>query len=107
MADEVPIDASPSPPSPALLLSLLPAPSSFSSSFSPSLSLSFPFLSLAGGVRAQHLLSHPFPLSLSLSQEVYALNTYSVENVPAVVAVALKRFDQSLNKASRLPLVSV
>jgi hypothetical protein len=31
-------------------------------------------------------------------QEVYALNTYSVENVPSLVAVALKRFDESLNK---------
>ena len=31
-------------------------------------------------------------------QEVYALNTYSVENVPSVVAVALKRFDEQLLK---------
>mmetsp|Transcript_92872 Transcript_92872/g.149938 ORF Transcript_92872/g.149938 Transcript_92872/m.149938 type:complete len:638 (+) Transcript_92872:319-2232(+) len=31
-------------------------------------------------------------------QEVYALNTYSVDNVPCVVAVSLKRFDERLLK---------
>jgi hypothetical protein len=34
-----------------------------------------------------------------LEQEVVALNTYSIENVPMVVAVSLKRFDQHLNKS--------
>ena len=38
---------------------------------------------------------------------MYALNTYSVENVPAVVAVALKRFDESLNKARPLPYIAL
>lgn len=31
-------------------------------------------------------------------QEVIALNTYSVENVPYIVTVSLKRFDEMLNK---------
>mgnify|MGYP003692592233 CR=1 FL=1 len=31
-------------------------------------------------------------------EEVHALNTYSVENVPAMVAVSLKRFDEQLMK---------
>ncbi len=35
------------------------------------------------------------------AQEVHALNTYSLDNVPSVLAVALKRFDETLTKASR------
>ena len=31
-------------------------------------------------------------------EEVHALNTYSVENVPGIVAVSLKRFDDQLCK---------
>jgi len=31
-------------------------------------------------------------------QEVWALNTYAVENVPSIVAVSLKRFDENLLK---------